>query len=45
MPVSKVKNAGVATELSKKLNVDALRKLASKRKLQDERPIIKRSDK
>lgn len=45
MPISKVKNAGVATELSKKLNVDALRKLASQKKQQDETPNIKRFDK
>ena len=45
MPVSKVKNAGMAKELSKKLNEDALRKLASQKEQQDETINITRCDK
>ena len=45
MPVSKVKNAGMAKELSKKLNEVALRKLASQKEQQDETVNIRRCDK
>ena len=45
MPVSKVTNAGMAKELSKKLNEEALRKLASQKEQQDETINITRSDK
>lgn len=45
MPVSKVKNAGMVKELSKKLNEDALRKLASQKEHQDENINITRCDK